>query len=394
MRAVITGLGVAAPNGVGARAYWDATLAGRSGIARISRFDPAPYPATLAGQVDGFDAAEHLPSRLLPQTDTMTRLALVAAEQALADAAADPAELDEYGMGVVTANAFGGFAFGHRELEKLWSKGPQHVSAYQSFAWFYAVNTGQISIRHGMRGPSGVLVSEQAGGLDALGHARRHIRKGVGLVMSGGVDGALSPWGWAAHLASGELSEGDDPATAYLPFDARARGHVPGEGGAILAVEELEHARRRGAPRIYGEITGYAAAFGDRGLRRAIDLALSDSGAAPHHIDVVFADGAADPVRDREESEVLAAVFGPAGVPVTVPKTLVGRLASGAGPLDVVAALLAMRDGVIPATAGVRPDPAHRIDLVGAPRRARLRRALVLARGNGGFNAALVLTTP
>ncbi|MFC4908401.1 ketosynthase chain-length factor [Actinomadura gamaensis] len=391
MRAVVTGLGVAAPNGLGAGAYWAATLAGRSGIRRLTRFDATPYPSTLAGEVDGFDAAEHLPSRLLPQTDSMTRLALVAAQEALSDAGADPAELDEFGMGVVTANAFGGFEFGHRELEKLWSRGPQHVSAYQSFAWFYAVNTGQISIRHGMRGPSGVLVAEQAGGLDALGHARRTVRKGIGLVVTGGVDGALSPWGWAAHLASGELSEDGDPATAYVPFDARARGHVPGEGGAILTVEEREHARRRGAPRAYGEITGYASTFGDGGLRRAIELALADAGIPASGIDVVFADGAADRERDRREAEALVAVFGPYGVPVTVPKTLVGRLASGAGPLDAVAALLAFRDGVIPATPGVRADPGLEVDLVGTPRPARLRRALVIARGHGGFNSALIL---
>jgi act minimal PKS chain-length factor (CLF/KS beta) len=136
---VVTGLGVTAPNGLGMREYWAATCSGTSGIGRITRFDPTPYPARLAGQVPGFEAARHLPSRLLPQTDRMTQLALVATEWALADAAVRPEDLPEFGMGVVTASAAGGFEFGQRELQKLWSKGSQHVSAYQSFAWFYAV---------------------------------------------------------------------------------------------------------------------------------------------------------------------------------------------------------------------------------------------------------------
>ena len=210
--AVVTGLGVAAPNGLGIDDYWRATLAGESGIGRITRFDPGQYPARLAGEVDGFRAADHIPGRLMPQTDHMTRLALAATGWALGDAGADPETMDEFGMSVVTANAYGGFEFGHRELEKLWSLGGRQVSAYQSFVWFYAVNTGQISIRHGMRGPSGVLVSEQAGGLDAAGQARRHIRKGTPFVVTGGVDGALSPWGWVAYLSGGQLSTRDDPA--------------------------------------------------------------------------------------------------------------------------------------------------------------------------------------
>src|SRR5206468_7511227 len=119
-------------------------------------------------------------------------------------------------MGVVTASSAGGFEFGQRELQNLWSKGSRYVSAYQSFAWFYAVNTGQISIRHGMRGPSGVLVSDQAGGLDAVAQARRQIRRGSSLVVTGAVDSALCPWAWAAHLAEGRISVSDDPGSAFL----------------------------------------------------------------------------------------------------------------------------------------------------------------------------------
>ncbi|GHA18368.1 ketosynthase chain-length factor [Streptomyces echinoruber] len=396
--AVITGLGVAAPNGLGVKEFWTATLRGESGIGRIERFDASRYPARLAGQVRGFVAEEHLPSRLLPQTDRMTRLALVAADWALEDAGVRPDELPPYDMGVVTASSCGGFEFGQNELRNLWSKGSQYVSAYQSFAWFYAVNSGQISIRNGMKGPSGVVVSDQAGGLDAVAQARRQIRRGTPLIVSGSVDASICPWGWVAQLAGGRLSTSEDPARAYVPFDARACGHVPGEGGAILVVEDAEAARRRGA-RPYGEIAGYGSTFDprpdsgrERGLRRAIELALADAGIDAGDVDVVFADAAALPAEDRAEAEALTAVFGTRGVPVTAPKTMTGRLYSGAAPLDLAAAVLSLADGQIPPTVNVRPVADYGLDLVtGAPRPAELRTALVLARGHGGFNSAMVV---
>ncbi|MFE9904452.1 ketosynthase chain-length factor [Streptomyces achromogenes] len=397
-KVVVTGLGVAAPNGLGTQDYWAATRTGKGGIGRVTRFDPSQYPSRLAGEVPGFEARDHLPSRLLPQTDHMTRLALVAADWALADAGVKPQELPEFDMGVVTASSSGGFEFGQRELQALWSKGGQHVSAYQSFAWFYAVNSGQISIRNGMKGPSGVVVSEQAGGLDALAQARRQIRKGTQLIVSGGMDASVCTWGWVAQLAGKRLSTSDDPERAYLPFDAEARGHVPGEGGAILILENAEAARSRGA-RTYGEIAGYGATFDPKpgsgrppALRKAIELALADAGVTPDEVDVVFADAAAIPELDRVEAEALTAVFGARGVPVTAPKTMTGRLYSGAAPLDVATALLAIEEGLIPPTTNVEPADGYDLDLVTAEARpAEVRTALVLARGFNGFNSALVV---
>ncbi|MGY5049238.1 ketosynthase chain-length factor [Streptomyces sp. 900105755] len=397
-RTVVTGLGIAAPNGLGTTDYWAAACAGKSGIGRITRFDPSGYPAKLAGEVPGFRAAEHLPNRLLAQTDHMTRLALVATDWALADAGVTPADLPAYDMGVVTASSSGGFEFGQGELQKLWSQGSQFVSAYQSFAWFYAVNSGQISIRNGMKGPSGVVVSDQAGGLEALAHARRQIRKGTRLIVSGAIDASICPWGWVAQLASDRLSTSEEPDRSYLPFDSAAAGHVAGEGGAILILEAEETAVRRGA-RVYGEIAGYGATFDPApgsgrppGLRKAIELALADAGADAADVDVVFADAAAVPELDRVEADAIADVFGPHGVPVTAPKTMTGRLYSGAAPLDVATALLAVRDGVVPATVNVSPETGYDLDLVvGEPRLTEVRTALVLARGYAGFNSAMIV---
>lgn len=396
---VVTGIGVVAPNGLGTSEYWAATCAGTSAIREVRRFDAAQYPSRLAGEVTDFEAADHLPSRLLPQTDHMTRLALTAADWALADAEVDRETLSPFDKGVITASSAGGFEFGQRELEKLWSQGSEYVSAYQSFAWFYAVNTGQISIRNELKGPSGVLVTDQAGGLDAIAQARRQLRRGSSLIVSGGVDGSICPWGWVAQLTSRRLSTSDDPATAYLPFDARAAGHVPAEGGAILIMEDAAAARERGAGESYGEIAGYAATFDPKPgsgreptLRRAIEQALSDAEMDADAVDVVFADAAATPDLDQTEADAIAAVFGERAVPVTAPKTMVGRMYAGAAALDVAAALLAIRDGVIPPTTNVRPARRYPIEMViGEPCRTPVRAAVVIARGHGGFNSVVVV---
>ncbi|MGW1144241.1 ketosynthase chain-length factor [Streptomyces sp. NPDC002454] len=398
-RVVITGIGIAAPNGFGVEDYWAATRIGKNAIGRITRFDPTQYPARLAGEIPGFEARDHLPGRLIPQTDRMTQLALVAADSAFEDAGVRPGDVPEYDMGVVTASTAGGFEFGQNELQALWSKGSQYVSAYQSFAWFYAVNSGQISIRNGMRGHSAVVVSDQAGGLDAIAQARRQIRKGSKLICSGGFDASICPWGWVAQLANGRVSTSDNPERAYLPFDADASGYVPGEGGALLVLEDAEAARQRGAEHVYGEIAGYGSTFDPRpgsgrapGLQRAIELALADARVEPCDIGVVFADAAGTPELDRVEADALVEVFGVAGVPVTAPKTMTGRMYAGAAPVDIAAAVLGMREGLIPPTVNVSLSPEYGIDLVTAqPRAAQVRNALVVARGHGGFNSAVVV---
>ncbi|MFI0424360.1 ketosynthase chain-length factor [Spongiactinospora sp. 9N601] len=386
----VTGMGVVAPNGDRTEEYWNSILAGRSGLGPITRFDAGGYPVTRGGE-SSFVAKGRVPGRLIAETDRFTQMALAMSEMALDDAGVDPAGLPEYEMAVTTASSSGGTDFGQREIEKLWRSGPRHVGAYQSIAWFYAASTGQIAIRHKMRGPCGVICAEQAGGLDAAAHSSRLLRDGVRLALAGGTDASLCPYGLVAQLSNGRLSR----SGTYLPFDERADGYLPGEGGAMLTIEPADTKKAK-----YGYIAGHAATFdpppwSDRppALRRAITGALADAAAAPDDIDVVFADAAGVPELDRQEAEAIAGVFGRNAVPVTAPKTMTGRLYAGGGALDLATALLALRDQVIPPTVGIEsPVEGLGLDLVrDRPRPARLRAALVIARGYGGFNSAIVI---
>jgi minimal PKS chain-length factor (CLF/KS beta) len=403
-RAVVTGIGVVAPTGVGAEAHWEATKAGRGAIRRITRFDPSQYATQLAGEVDGFKPEEFIEPRLMVQTDRWTWMDLASTKMALEDSGFDPATADPYAMSVVTASSSGGNEFGQKEIQNLWGKGPIFVGAYQSIAWFYAASTGQISIRHGMKGPNGVIVTEGAGGLDALWQARRTIRRGVDVVVGGGSEAPIGPYALVCQMSNGRLSTRTDPATAYRPFDVDANGYLPGEGGAILLVEELEHARARRA-RIYGEIAGHGATHDGhhhselppdaRQFARAMSLAIQSAGIGLAEVDVVFADAAGTRQGDALEAEAIRTVFGDhtGRVPVTAPKSMTGRLYSGGGSLDAATALLAMRDGVVPPIVNLeQPAPGCELNFViGAAREAKVDTVLVAARGFGGFNSALVL---
>jgi 3-oxoacyl-(acyl-carrier-protein) synthase len=403
-RAVFTGIGIVAPGGIGTDKWWKAAQKGDCAIKRITRFDPQRYATQLAGEVDGFDAEEWIEKRLMVQTDRWTHMALAATKLAFDDAGFDPAQYDEYSSSCVTASSSGGNEFGQQEIMNLWGKGPVYVGAYQSIAWFYAATTGQISIRHNLKGPCGVVLQEGAGGLEALQHSRRSIRRGIESVVSGGLEAPIGPYAITCQMANGYLSEAREPEDGYRPFDARANGYLPGEGGAILMLESLERAQERKTD-IYGELVGHGATsdayhWGEpapdgKQYARAIRLALDDAGVSPDEVDAVFADAAGVPELDALEASAIKQVFGERAskVPVTAPKTVTGRLYAGGASLDVAAALLAMRDGVLPPTVNV-DEQAKGIDLdlvTGSSRKADLNTVLVAARGYGGFNAAVVL---
>ncbi|MFD7732140.1 beta-ketoacyl synthase N-terminal-like domain-containing protein [Kitasatospora phosalacinea] len=402
--AVITGIGVVAPNGIGADDYWKALCEGRSALGPIDREGCENLPLRTAGLVRGFDAEEYVEARYLVQTDRFTHFAMAAAELAMADADLTDHPDDPYGVAVVTAAGSGGGEFGQRELQHLWAEGPHHVGPYQSIAWFYAASTGQISIRGGFKGPCGVVASDEAGGLDALAHAARAVARGTDAVLAGAAEAPVAPYSMVCQLGYPGLSTAEDPERAYRPFGSDAAGFVPAEGGAMFVVEDEHTARLRGA-RPRARIAGHTATFtgaarwadSREGLAHAIRGALAEAHCAPDEVDVVFADALGVPEADRAEALALADALGDhaARVPVTAPKAGLGRAHCGAPALDVAAAVLALEHGLVPPTPHTADCP-HGLDLVtgGHPRAVGLRTALVLSRGLMGSNSALLLRRP
>ncbi|MEU0909653.1 ketosynthase chain-length factor [Streptomyces althioticus] len=399
-RAAVTGIGVVAPNGLTTDAYWKSVSEGLGVLDLITREGCDHLPLRVAGEVRSFDPAALVEDRFLVQTDRFSHFAMAAAALALDDAGLGGEPADPYSVGVVTAAGSGGGEFGQRELQKLWGQGSKFVGPYQSIAWFYAASTGQISIRGGLKGPCGVVASDEAGGLDSLAHAARAVRRGTDVMVVGAAEAPLAPYSMVCQLGYPELSTLDDPDRAYRPFTEKACGFVPAEGGALLVVEDEDRARERGVP-VRGVVAGHSATFtgtsrwaeSREGLAHAITGALDDAGVAPEEVDVVFADALGVPEADRAEALAIADALGAHGtrVPVTAPKTGFGRAYCGAPVLDTVAALLAMEHGLVPPTPNVF-DVCHDLDLVTSHARpAELRTALVLSRGLMGSNAALVV---
>ncbi|MHB9857187.1 ketosynthase chain-length factor [Streptomyces sp. YIM S03343] len=401
-RAAVTGIGVVAPNGTSTESFWKSTQEGVSVLDRITREGCEHLPMKVAGEVRGFEPAAAVEERYLVQTDRFTHFAMAAADSALEDARLGRADTEQapFSVGVVTAAGSGGGEFGQRELQQLWGKGSRFVGPYQSIAWFYAASTGQVSIRRGFKGPCSVLAADEAGGLDALAHAARAVRRGTDVMVAGSTEAPLAPYSGVCQLGYPELSLQTDPSRAYRPFTDAACGFVPAEGGAMLVVEEESAARERGA-RVRALLVGHAATFtgpscwerSRAGLTQAILGALDEAGCAPEEIDVVFADALGVPEADRAEALAIVDALGAHGrqVPVTAPKTGIGRGYCAAPLLDTAAAVLSMEYGLVPPTPNVF-DICHDLDLVTERARAReVRTALVLSRGLMGSNSALVL---
>ncbi|AHH97482.1 ketosynthase chain-length factor [Kutzneria viridogrisea] len=404
---VITGVGVLAPSGIGTEAYWRSTMGGELHVSPIEAFDASGYDTCIAGQVHGFRVEDYIDNRLAVQTDRWTQMALAATELALTDAGYDVAGQDQYDIGVAFGSGSGGVEFGQREIQALWAQGRRAVSAYQSIAWFYAANTGQVSIRHGTKGPSSVVVTDGAGGLDSVGQARRSIRRGTSVMLVGGTEAPLCPYSLACQSASGRMTTSRDPRGGYKPFDVEANGYAPGEGGAVLVLEDAAEAKGRGTARVYAEVAGYAAthdahhlwrpAEDSTQLTRCMRLAIEDAGLSPEAVDLVLADGAGSPDLDALEVRAIRDTFGPRAesVPVTAPQGLIGRLCAGGSALNLVVGVLAMRDGVVPAVGNLtNPVPTYGLDFVREPRRMPVDVVLVTARGYGGFNSSIVLRRP
>jgi 3-oxoacyl-[acyl-carrier-protein] synthase II len=405
-RVAITGLGLVTPLGVGAEANWRNALAGRSGLGRPSERLHPDLPVRVVGEVREFEPTDFIPKKLMVRSDRNTHFAFAACQEALADAGIDPEQVDKTQVGLVFASNYGGLSYYLVNLERLHQKGPSFVSAYMATAWIPSASVGQLSILYGFTGYSKTLINDSAGGLDVIGAGYAAIRRGDSdIIIAGGFEAALADAAMVCLASFGDICrDSEDPATAYRPFDSDRRGIVVAEGGAIVLLEELEQARSRGA-HIYAEVCGFAQTsdavhlqrFAEDGEQyaRAMRLALGQARVESGDVGYVSADGRAIEAADRSEARAIHRGLDGRGpeVPVTAPKSMSGNALAGAGTIDAAFAALALRDGVVPPTINVdEQDPELGLNIVAnEPLRTELDTALVLARGTGGVNSALVL---
>ena len=404
-RVVVTGLGAVTPIGLDVASTWDSLIHGRSGITRITRFDPAPYETQIAGEVRDFDPGKYLERKDVRRTDRFAQFAVAAATQAMEDGGIKGGGDDRERIGVSIATGVGGIETLIEQVLVMRDKGPSRMSPFLVPMLMANAGSAQISMQFDLRGPSLTYVSACASSAHAIGECAELIKRGQADVMvSGGAEAAVLPLPIGAFATMHAMSRRNDaPAKASRPFDKDRDGFVLSEGGAVLVLEEREHALARKA-KIYGELVGYGATADayhitapspeGEGNARAMKMALDQAGLRPTDIEYINAHGTSTQPNDREETAAIKRVFGEHAhtLMVSSTKSMTGHLLGAAGALEAIACLLAMRDGCVPPTINYEtPDPALDLDYVPNQARAKpIRTALSNSMGFGGHNASLI----
>lgn len=404
-RVVITGLGAVSPVGVGVDATWDALVAGKSGIGPITAFDASAYSTRFAGCVDEWDPTPWVDAKEARRLSRFQQFAVAAAQMAVDDSGLIVDEANAERVGVIVGSGIGGLQTMEEQKSVLDEKGPGRVSPFLVPMMIVDLAAGHISIRLGAKGINYAPVSACATGNHAIGEAGEAIKRGdADVVVAGGFDCGVTPLGLAGFSAARSLStRNDDPQGASRPFDADRDGFVMGEGGGIVVLEELEHAKRRGA-RIYAELAGYGAsadayhltapAPDGNGARRAMLQALDRAKLPADVVGYINAHGTSTELGDAAETGAIKAVFGAGAPPVSSTKSMTGHLLGGAGALEAVIATLALVHKTLPPTINyTTPDPACDLDYVpNVAREARVQAVMSNSFGFGGHNASLLFS--
>ena len=405
-RVVVTGLGAVTPLGNDVRSTWEGLTSGRSGIGRITRFDPAAYETQIAGEVKDFDPLKAMDRKEARRTDRFAQLGVAAAAEAMQHAKLDTTK-DNDRIGVALATGVGGLETLIEQVLVMEKRGPSRLSPFLVPMLMANAASAQISMQFGLRGPNLTHVSACASSAHALGESAEMIRRGMAEVMvAGGAEAAVIPLAIGAFSTMHAMSRrNDDPQRASRPFDKDRDGFVLSEGAAVVVLEEREHALARGAE-ILGELIGYGATADayhitspspeGEGNARAMRMALADAGIEPTAIDYINAHGTSTQPNDREETAAIKQVFGKHAydLKISSTKSMTGHLLGAAGALEAIACILAMRNSCIPPTINyTTPDPALDLDYVpNQARPAKVTTALSNSMGFGGHNASLILT--
>lgn len=405
-RVVITGLGAVTPLGASVAAFWDGLITAQSGIRPVKRFDATPFDVRFGGECFDFDAARFLDHRQAKRMDRFAQLAFAAASMAIEESGLRDGTYDPRRAGVIVGSGIGGLEELEDQHKRLIDKGPGRVSAFTIPKLMANAGSGHISINFNLQGVSTTVATACASAGNAMGDAFQSIRKGLAeVIVTGGSEAALTPLGLAAFAAMKALStRNDDPAHASRPFEKDRDGFVLSEGAGVLVFEEIEHARRRGAP-LLCEVIGFGATSdaGDmvqpdpngRGAARAMALALEDAKLNPGDIDYINAHGTSTPLGDIAETRAIKSVFGPAArkLAISSTKSATGHLLGASGGIEAIASVKALQHNTLPPTINLEtPDAECDLDYVPRTARdARIRTVMSNSFGFGGHNACVVL---
>ncbi len=404
-RVVITGMGCVTPLGHDLASTWEALVAGRSGIGRITRFDPAPYETQIAGEVKGYDPLVAMDRKDVRRTDRFTQLAVGAAKQAIDGAKLDTTSNNDR-IGVAVATGVGGLETLIEQVLVMEKRGPSRLSPFLVPMLMANAASAQISMQFGLRGPNLTHVSACASSAHALGESAEMIKRGMAEVMvAGGAEAAVIPLAIGAFANMHAMSRhNDDPERASRPFDKDRDGFVLSEGSAAVILEDRDHAIARGA-KILAEIVGYGATADayhitspspeGEGNARAMKMALKEAGLEPTAIQYINAHGTSTQPNDREETAAIKQVFGEHAYKLMVSstKSMTGHLLGAAGALEAIACVMAIQTGCVPPTINyTTKDPELDLDYVpNTARAAKITTALSNSMGFGGHNASLIL---
>jgi len=400
---VVTGLGVISPVGNSVSTAWEALLAGRGGIANVTRFDATGFSCRFAGEVKDFDVEQYMPAKEARHMDAFIHFGMAAGIQAWADSGLEVTEANAERLGVIVGSGIGGLPLIERTHAELEAKGPRRISPFFVPASIINMISGHLSIRFGLKGPSLAIVTACTTGLHCIGEAGRLIEYGdADVMLAGGAEATVSPLGIGGFAAARALSgRNDDPATASRPWDRDRDGFVLGEGAGVMVLEEYEHARARGA-RIYAELSGYGmssdafhmTAPNLDGPRRSMINAMRNAGIDPSQVQYVNAHGTSTPLGDKNETQAIKAAFGPGASRLVVnsTKSMTGHLLGGAGGLESVITALAIHHQVSPPTINIfNQDPECDLDYcANSAREMQIDVALKNNFGFGGTNGSLV----
>ena len=404
-RVVVTGVGAVTPIGNNSQAFWEAVKAGKNGVGEITRFDTSEMKCHIAAEVKDFNAEEFIDKKELRKMDLYTVYTVVAASEAFENAGINMENEDSWRVGVITGSGIGGIETFSQQHETLMEKGVSKISPFFVPMMISNMGAAQVAIKYGLRGINYNVVSACASGSHAIGDAMRQIQHGsCDICLAGGAEAAITPIAVGGFCNMKALStRNDDPATASRPFDADRDGFVMGEGAGFVVLEELEHAKKRGA-NILCELVGYGATDdayhitspipGGEGGAKAMSLALSDAEVSPEAVDYINAHGTSTKYNDSFETSAIKSVFGEHAYKLAVSstKSMTGHLLGAAGGIEAIVCAMALKEGFIPATINYHtPDEECDLDIVpNEGRNADINYAMSNSLGFGGHNATLL----